>query len=641
MYGTITSYSSTILTINVLTIVGSGTYAVWSIDNTYAGGGAGRGQVTSGTAGFGGGGSNGVAGTANTGGGGGAGFAGGSGIVIVRYADTYIAATTTGSPTITVAGGYRTYRWTSSGSINFATASPTPSTSPTTGALTVGGGLGVAGSIYSGGNISGTHLGDGSGLTGVVTLAGTATLTNKTLTSPVIATIVNTGTLTLPMSTDTLVGRATTDTLTNKTLTSPVISTIVNTGTLTLPTSTDTLVGRATTDTLTNKTLTSPTLTTPVLGTPASGNFSTGTFTWPTFNQNTTGSAATLTTSRNINGTAFNGSADITITAANPNALTIGTGLTGTSYTGSAAITIAIDSSVVTLTGTQTLTNKTLTAPVIDNIKLGYTTTATAAGTTTLTATSAHQQLFTGSTTQTIVLPVTSTLITGLSYSIENNSTGNLTVNSSGNNLVATVLPGTTVLLTCIGITLTTAADWDVDYVGFSTITGTGSIVLATSPTLVTPALGTPASGVMTNVTGLPLTTGVTGILPVVNGGTGTATPGIVAGTNVTVSGTWPNQTINSTASGGGGNVIISGITSYSYTATAAQTTFSAIYQAPYIDVFVNGIRLSASDYTATNGTSIVLAIGANAGDTVDLTVYTIGGITAGKSIAMAMVFGF
>ena len=86
-------------------------------------------------------------------------------------------------------------------------------------------------------------------------LAGTETLTNKTLTSPIISTISNTGTLTLPTSTDTLVGRDTTDTLTNKTLTSPVISTISNTGTLTLPTSTDTLVGRATTDTLTNKTL--------------------------------------------------------------------------------------------------------------------------------------------------------------------------------------------------------------------------------------------------------------------------------------------------------------------------------------------------------------------------------------------------
>ena len=46
--------------------------------------------------------------------------AGGSGIVIVRYADTYqAAASTTGSPTITVAGGYRVYKFTSSGSITF------------------------------------------------------------------------------------------------------------------------------------------------------------------------------------------------------------------------------------------------------------------------------------------------------------------------------------------------------------------------------------------------------------------------------------------------------------------------------------------------------------------------------------------
>ena len=79
------------------------------------------------------------------------------------------------------------------------------------------------------------------------------------------------GTLTLPATTDTLVGKATTDTLTNKTLTSPIISTISNTGTLTLPTSTDTLVARATTDTLSNKFFQSPNEVVQIIGTGFAG----------------------------------------------------------------------------------------------------------------------------------------------------------------------------------------------------------------------------------------------------------------------------------------------------------------------------------------------------------------------------------
>ena len=73
---------------------------------------------------------NGNSGTTNTGGGAGGiydsaastrtGGSGGSGIIILRYADSYAAATsTTGSPTITVANGYRVYVFTGSGTITF------------------------------------------------------------------------------------------------------------------------------------------------------------------------------------------------------------------------------------------------------------------------------------------------------------------------------------------------------------------------------------------------------------------------------------------------------------------------------------------------------------------------------------------
>ena len=227
--------------------------------------------------------------------------------------------------------------------------------------------------------------------------------------------------------------------------------------------------------------------------------------------------------------------------------------------------------------------------------------------------------------------------------------------------------------------------------------TGSGALVFATSPTLVTPALGTPTSGILTNATGLPLTTGVTGTLPignggtgqttasaafnalspvtttgdliigngtnsatrlaigangyvltsngttatwaastggvtsfsagttgltpntattgaitlsgmlaVANGGTGTSSPSLVAGTNVTISGTWPNQTIN--ASGG--------VTTLSFGSTGltpSTATSGAVTVAGTLAVANGGTGVTAS----TGATSVALR-DANANLTVN-----------------------
>ena len=129
-------------------------------------------------------------------------------------------------------------------------------------------------------------------------------------------------------------------------------------------------------------------------------------------------------------------------------------------------------------------TNATSAGNAISNL-YGYTTTVTSATPVVLTNTSTYNQVFTGSTAQTVTLPVTSTLQVGWGFRIINNNTSlAVTVQSSGGNTVATASAGIDMTVLCIATGGTTATDWDYAITGANSTTGTGNLVFSSNQTL-------------------------------------------------------------------------------------------------------------------------------------------------------------
>lgn len=206
--------------------------------------------------------------------------------------------------------------------------------------------------------------------------------------------------------------------------------------------------------------------------------------------------------------------------------------------TGSSATPTAV-SMVTTATASAILLRDSNANAIANNFLRNYTTTATAGGTTTLTVSSAYFQYFTGTSTQTVTLPVASTLANGQSWVIVNKSTGAVTIQTSGTNTLVILAAGTSATVTCINTAGGTGtASWDYTYQGHS-VTSAKKLTLSNTMSF----SAADDTGVYTFPTGTKtlVATDVTSLASL-------ATVGTIS------SGTWQGTVIGSTYGGTGVN---------------------------------------------------------------------------------------
>ena len=259
----------------------------------------------------------------------------------------------------------------------------------------------------------------------------------------------------------------------------------------------------------------------------------------PTLNQSTTGNAATVTTNANLTGpvtsvgnaTAIaNGAISNAMLAngavANLSGTNTGDNATNSQYSG----LVSNATHTGDATGNVALTVKGINGTLLSNLNTGILKNTTGTGVPSI-AVAADFPILNQNTTGTA--GSTATLATARTIS----TNGDVLYTSPPFDGSANVLG--TATLASIGVAGTyTKVTTDAK----GRVTVGANITAGDVPTLNQNTTGTAAN--------------VTGIVAVANGGTGTATPSLVAGTNVTITGTFPNQTINSSGGGGGGTEI-------------------------------------------------------------------------------------